>query len=271
MQSRKTGSSMGMTYIHAAKAEDFIPTLDDGSIELILTDPPYFEITADAWDRQWRNSGEFAVWLSDILLSTLPKLTPTGSLVFFSALGRHGSHPLFQVVERLEAGGFYWRNLVTWKKRRAYGKSHDYLYAREEIVWMSRSPERTEVTFNKPYLDELRGYAGFDKDYPAHSEYKRVGNVWTDIDPVIEDCPELMRPKRSCQKPEKLMDRLVNTHSNPGDMVVDLFCGWGSTGVSAVSLGRKFLGCEAIVADAHSANERVTLAVPTVHPMLRDM
>lgn len=105
--------------------------------------------------------------------------------------------------------------------------------------------------------------------YPALSEFKRVGNVWTDIDPVIEDCPELMRPKRSCQKPEKLMDRLVTTHSNPGDLVVDLFCGWGSTGVSAVSLGRNFLGCEAIVADAHSANERVTAAVPQTHPLLQ--
>lgn len=258
-----------MTFVHAAKAEDFIPTLEDGSVDLILTDPPYGGITTDGWDNQWPTERAFAEWLSAILLRALPKLTPTGSLVFFSALGRHGSHPLFRVVTALEDGGYTWRNLITWKKRRAYGKSHDYLYAREEIVWMSRSPERTEVTFNKPYLDELRGYAGFDKNHPALSEYKRVGNVWTDVDPVIEDCPELMRPKRSCQKPEKLMDRLVSTHSNPGDLVVDLFCGWGSTGVSAVSLGRNFLGCEAIVADAHSANERVTAAVPMVHPLLQ--
>ena len=268
-----------MTYIHAAKAEEFIPTLEDGSVELILTDPPYFEITADAWDRQWRNSGEFAVWLSDILLSTLPKLTPTGSLVFFSALGKHGSHPLFQVVERLEAGGFYWRNLVTWKKRRAFGKSHDYLYTREEILWFSKSPDRTSVTYNIPLLDEKRGKVGsfghLDKKtglpYQAKSEYLRVTNVWTDIDPIIEVTEIMGRKEHICQKPEKLMDRLVNTHSNRGDLVVDLFAGSGATGVSAVSLGRNFQGCDASEADAHRANERVTAAVPDVHPMLKDL
>jgi len=258
-------------YVKPCTADALLDNIPDGTVQLLLTDPPYFGIVGDHWDNQWPTERAFAEWLSAILLRALPKLTPTGSLVFFSALGRHGSHPLFRVVTALEDGGYTWRNLITWKKRRAYGKSHDYLYAREEIVWMSRSPERTEVTFNKPYLDEKRGYAGFSKDYPALSEFKRVGNVWTDIDPVIEDCPELMRPKRACQKPERLMDRLVLTHSNPGDMVVDLFCGWGSTGVSAVSLGRNFLGCEAIVADAHSANDRVTAAVPTTHPMLKDM
>lgn len=255
-------------YVHTAKAEDFIPTLEDHSVGLLLTDPPYFGIVNDAWDNQWDTPKDFADWLSNLLLLALPKLTPTGSLVFFSAFGRHGSHPLFRIVDRLEAGGYYWRNIVTWKKRRAYGKSHDYLYVREEILWFSKSHECTEVTFHKPYTDQLRGYKGYDDKYPAHSDFKRVGNVWTDIDPVIDDIPELFRPKRSCQKPGALMDRLVSTHSNEGDLVVDPFCGWGSTGISAVSLRRKFLGCEALEADALAADTRVGNAVPVVHPLL---
>lgn len=248
------------TYVVASRAEDFIPSFGDGSIDLLLADPPYYGITDDAWDNQWASEREFADWLSKLFVAAMPKLSPTGSLVFFGGLGKHGSHPLFRVVTSLEEGGYTFRNWVTWRKRRAYGKSHDYLYVREEILWFSKSPERTCVTFNKPYTEELRGYAGFNPKYPAHSEFKRVGNVWTDIDPVIDDVPELMRPKRSCQKPVRLMDRLVSTHSNEGDLVVDPFAGWGSTGVSAVSLGRRFLGCEAIKADAVSANERVASA-----------
>ena len=255
-------------YVLPVTADHLINSLPDNSVQLCLTDPPYGGIISDDWDNAWANDQEFADWLSAILLKALPKLTPTGSLVFFSCLGKHGSHPLFRVVESLETGGYTFRQWVTWKKRRAYGKSHDYLYIREEILWFSRSPVRTEVTFHKPLLDEKRGYQGWDPEHPAHSEFKRVGNVWTDIDPVIEDCPELMRPERSCQKPGRLMDRLVSTHSSPGDLIVDPFTGWGSTGVSAVSLGRKFLGGEAIVADAHSANERVMAAVPNTHPLL---
>jgi len=257
-----------MVYVLPCKAEVFIPTLEDGSVSLVLTDPPYYGITEDAWDNQWKDANEYASWLVGIFLALLPKLTPTGSLVFFAGIGRHGEHPLFQVVTGIEKGGYTYRNWVTWRKRRAYGKSHDYLFVREEVLWFSRSPERTMVTFHKPYTDTLRGYAGWDSKHPALSEYKRVGNVWTDIDPVIEDTPELMRPSRSCQKPGKLMDRLVSTHSDESDLVVDPFSGWGSTGVSAVSLGRRFSGCEAIVRDAKDADARVTEATPVLNPML---
>jgi DNA modification methylase len=111
------------------------------------------------------------------------------------------------------------------------------------------SSERTKVTFNIPLTNIKRGYNGFNSKYPAKSEFKRVSNVWTDI-------PELMRPERNTQKPIALMERIIQTHTNPGDLVVDTFCGWGTTGVAALKLGRVFLGCERIPEDAKLANER---------------
>ena len=256
-----------MTYIRCMDALDFIQSLPNNSVDLLLTDPPFYGIVGDAWDNQWTDEKQFARWLSDIILAGLPKLSTTGSLVFFGGLGKHKSHPLFRIITALEDGGFTYRNWITWRKRRAFGKSHDYLFLREEILWLSKSAERTQVTFHKPYLDTKRGYAGFDAKYPAHSEFKRVGNVFLDIEDleyetVIEDITELFRPQRSCQKPSKLMERLVATHSNKGDMIVDPFSGFGSTGIAAVKLGRRFLGSEAIEADAQRANQRVIDALP---------
>lgn len=254
-------------FVRGMKAEEFIPSLVDESVPLLLTDPPYYEIVPEKWDRQWRDERHFADWLSDLFVLALPKLTPNGSLVFFGAMGRHKSHPLFRIVTNLEDGGYTFRQWITWKKRRAFGKSHDYLYIREEILWFSKNPERTGVIFNKPYSDELRGYGAFNPKYEI-SDYKRVGNVWTDIppedlnDPVIEDITELFKLDRQCQKPVKIMDRLVKTHSNPGDLVVDPFVGWGTTGVAAVQADRNFLGCEAIEKDALEANQRVVEASP---------
>lgn len=72
---------------------------------------------------------------------------------------------------------------------------------------------------------------------PAHSDYLRVTNVWVDI-------PELQRPRRVCEKPIPLMERLVLTHSNPGDVVLDCFAGTGVTGVACKRRGRSFLGCD---------------------------
>lgn len=234
------------------RAEAFVETLDDGSVSLLATDPPYYGIVADEWDNTWKSCDDFANWLYAILRMFAPKLTADGSIIVFGAVGKHGHRPLFDLMKRLEGpeSPYVYRNIITWKKRRAYGKSHDYLFCREEIVWYSRNAKRTQVRFNIPLTSEKRGYAGWDPKHPAKSEYKRVSNVWDDI-------PELMRPKRSCEKPVPLMRRIVETHSHPGDLVVDLFCGRGATAVASLQCGRRFVGCESDVSAVNVANELV--------------
>jgi len=177
-------------------------------------------------------------------------------LIIFCALGKHGVNPLFELKKGLEKEGFYFRNWLTWKKSRAYGKSHDYLYCREEILWFSVSQERTEVIFNKPLTDTKRGYG--NKKSPNLSPYKRISNVITEItdtterDPqdfdydnqIIEGCNEPFKPIRIAEKPDKLMELLISTHSNAGNLVIDPFMGSGSTLKACKTLGRDFLGCD---------------------------
>ena len=241
-------------YILPQAASQFLESIEDSSVDLFLIDPPYYAIVPESWDNQWKSQEHYVTWLLKLVNLAQRKLEPDGSLLMFGGIGKHGSHPLFSLMDSMEMFSWHFRNMITWKKRRAYGKSHDYLFCREEIVWYSKSAERTSVVFNVPLLDVKRGYAGFDKDHPAKSEYKRVSNVWDDI-------PELMRPERSCQKPLPLIERLINTHSNPGDLVVDFFAGYGTTGIAALGLGRRFLGCEAIRADALWADARCRRAV----------
>lgn len=227
----------------------FIRSLPLEGVDLFLIDPPYYGIVDDEWDNQWESEELYVNWMASTLRDIVPKMKPNGSLLMFGGIGKHGSHPFFDLMKCIESdGSLTFRNMITWKKRRAYGKSHDYLFCREEIAWYSKNPERTGVTFNIPYLEEKRGYAGFNKKYPAKSEFKRVSNVWDDI-------PELMRPKRRCEKPLPLLKRLISTHSNPGDLVVDFFAGTGTTGVAAIESERQFRGCEAMqdVADAANA------------------
>lgn len=260
---------MTVDFVRHQDGAVFTRELADNSVRLMLTDPPFYGIVDEGWDNQWVTEEEFVAWLVGILLSALPKLTPDGSLIFFGGIGKHKSHPLFDVVNGLEKGGFFFRNWITWKKRRAYGKEYDYLFTREELLWFSKLPERDEVVFHKPYTAEIRGYAGFDPLHPAHSAYKRVSNVWTDIgqvwedeDPgtVIDDVTELFKPKRRCQKPPRLIRRLIETHSDPGDLVADPFVGWGTTVIEALSLGRRALGSEMVKEDAVAANLRALAA-----------
>lgn len=244
------------SFVIAADARIFLNSLSDASVDLFVVDPPYYQIVRDAWDNAWTSEDAYVSWLVSLLELAATRLTPRGSLLMFGGIGRHSSHPLFQIMQTIECRRdppLHYRNMITWKKRRAYGKTHDYLFCREEIVWYSRSPGRTAVTFNIPLTGVKRGYNGFNPRYPAKSEYKRVSNVWDDI-------PELFRPERYTQKPIQLLDRIVATHSNPGDVVSDFFAGYGTTGISSLRSGRRFLGCEAIVEDARRANDRCIVA-----------
>lgn len=63
------------------------------------------------------------------------------------------------------------------------------------------------------------------------------------------------------EKPLRLMEQIVATHSQPGDMVLDPFMGSGTTGVAAIRLGRRFIGIELDPAHFVTACERIQRAV----------
>lgn len=241
---------MHMDQIVCDTAEHFVTTLAPNSVHLLAFDPPYGGIIKKKYDKRWKTDREYGEWLCKLLIAAQPALTPDASVVFFGAIGRHGHRPLFKAMELIEKfSTLTSRDMIAWKKRRAYGVDTSYLFCREEIVWYSASSKRKQIRFNIPLLDEERGYDGFNKKYKAKSKFKRVSNVWADI-------PELFKTEIECQKPVPLLERIVATHSHPGDTVVDLFCGSGTTKVAANNLGRKFYGCEQEASLVVSGNKR---------------
>ncbi len=78
----------------------------------------------------------------------------------------------------------------------------------------------------KPFLDEMTGVP--------------LGNVWTDIRPIQSQAKE--RLGYPTQKPLALLERIIMASSNPGDVVLDPFCGCGTAIVAAQKLGRSWIG-----------------------------
>ena len=78
----------------------------------------------------------------------------------------------------------------------------------------------------KRYLDEMPGVA--------------LQDLWTDIPPIIAGTAE--RLGYPTQKPEMLLDRIIGASSSEGDVVLDPFCGCGTTVASAQKLGRNWIG-----------------------------
>lgn len=80
----------------------------------------------------------------------------------------------------------------------------------------------------KRYLDEMAGTP--------------VSNVWTDIGPINVRAQE--RLGYPTQKPLELLERIITASSNPGDVVLDPFCGCGTAIAAAQKLGRQWIGID---------------------------
>jgi site-specific DNA-methyltransferase (adenine-specific) len=80
----------------------------------------------------------------------------------------------------------------------------------------------------KRYLNEMRGTL--------------LTNVWTDIDPINSQAKE--RLGFPTQKPLALLERIIQASSNPGDVVLDPFCGCGTAVVAAQKLDRRWIGID---------------------------
>jgi DNA modification methylase len=87
---------------------------------------------------------------------------------------------------------------------------------------------RTGMPEYKRYLDEMPG--------------QPVQSIWDDISPINSQAKE--RLGWATQKPTELLERVIELSSNPGDLVLDPFCGCGTALIAAEKLGRKWIGID---------------------------
>ena len=80
------------------------------------------------------------------------------------------------------------------------------------------------------------------KRYLDEQEGRPIDSVWTDIPPINSQAKE--RLGYPTQKPLKLLERILEISSNPNDIVLDAFCGCGTTLVAAQNLGRQWIGID---------------------------
>lgn len=97
------------------------------------------------------------------------------------------------------------------------------------------------VPHRKYYLDEGKGV-------PVQSLWDDIGNL---------QASDLERTGYPTQKPERLLERIIEASSDPGDLVADFFCGSGTTAVVAEKTGRQWLACDLGRFAIHTARKRL--------------
>ncbi|HGJ5890560.1 site-specific DNA-methyltransferase [Arsenophonus apicola] len=133
----------------------YIKTLPDNYIDLIATDPPYFQVKNCAWDNQWENVTAYLLWLDAMLVEFKRVLKPNGSLYIFC------SSKLAADTELLVRDRFNVLNHIVWAKpsgiwrRQNKASLRSYFPATERIIFAEHYHGPFEGKTNE-YLKQCR-------------------------------------------------------------------------------------------------------------------
>jgi site-specific DNA-methyltransferase (adenine-specific) len=253
-----------------------------GSVELAYLDPPFAvgaRFTARtkktetrgretgssapvAYDDRWPSLESYLAWLEVRVAAVRDTLAETGTL--WLHLDHRAVHEAKAVCDRV-FGKARFVGEVIWvpgngsKTRRGPGASHQtlLLYTRsDDFVWNGSDPTlrapfaATSLSMHFQSKDEAgRAYRDRTvkgKTYRYYADEGRaLGSVWTDCPAMVANTPiHKEGTGYPTQKPLKLLDRIVRASSSPGALVLDPFCGSGTTLCAAANLGRRAVGVD---------------------------
>jgi site-specific DNA-methyltransferase (adenine-specific) len=215
-----------------------------------------------AYADRWPTLDAYLAWLEERLGAVHALLADDATL--WLHLDARAVHEAKTVCDRV-FGRDAFRGEVIWvpgngvKSRRGPGLGHQTLlhYAKgEDFVWNARDPALREA-FAKTSLAmhfktrDANGRAYRERKINGRTyryyadEGRAIGSVWTDCPSMVANTP--LREETTgypTQKPLKLLDRIVRASSRPGALVLDPFCGSGTTLHAAAAAGRRAVGCD---------------------------
>lgn len=236
---KKEMSDIDGSVIYNSDAFDQVVKLRQQNIlvDHIITDPPYLISVDNNLHTMGgnRNGVDFGIWDKkfDVLGWIKPYsdiLNKDGSMIIFCSY-RFISH----IIDILEISGMVVKDFIEWKKTNPMPRNINRRYVQdtEFAIWAVKKGSRW--VFNKP-----------DNVPYLRSSFST---------PVVSGKERTSHPT---QKSLKLMMRIIDIHTNPGDVILDPFMGSGTTGVASILRGRKFIGIEKEKKFYHIAKDRIT-------------
>jgi site-specific DNA-methyltransferase (adenine-specific) len=209
----------------------------NGLFDMIFADPPYFlsnggitcysgkiaKVDKGNWDKSKGvdENHEFNLtWLS-----RCQKLLKKDGTIWVS--GTH--HVIYSVGFAMQQLGMKILNDISWEKPNPPPNisCRYFTHSTETIIWAAKN-KNSKHYFN---YEELR----------KMNNGKQMKNVWTIPAPNGE---EKKFGKHPTQKPLKLLERIIIASTKENDLIFDPFAGSSTTGVAAINLNRRFVGCE---------------------------
>jgi DNA modification methylase len=238
--------------------------MEDESVDLIYLDPPFFsnrtyeviwgeEAEVRSFLDRWDGGIErYVDWMEERCRELHRILAPTGSL--YLHCDWHAGHYLKVMLDDVFESRKRFQNEIVWYYRGAgvskrrwarrhdtllfYTKSDDWTFNVDEV--RVEYAEATRKRFKHRVGNVRRGGADFGPQ-KLNPKGKHPDDVWQISILAPSARARLGYPT---QKPEELLEMIVRASSNEGDLVLDPFCGCGTTVTVASKLNRKWLGID---------------------------
>ncbi|MBN2004001.1 MAG: site-specific DNA-methyltransferase [Anaerolineae bacterium] len=233
--------------LDATKLDDVREIMQGERSPLLINDPPYNVAVGNANTHNLSKINLEAYldfsrkWISHTITAMLPD---AHFYVWMGADYKDDFQPLpdFMIMMRdfqqLKA-----RNFITMRNQRGYGTQKNWMWVRQELLYyVQGSPDFSVVYTDIPKV--VKGYyKAIDGKLTENSERSksdtiRPGNVWFDVQQVFYRMEENV-PGCYAQKPLRAIERIMESSSKQGDLIVDFFAHSGTTLMAGERLGRK--------------------------------
>jgi len=235
------------------------------SVDLIYLDPPFFtnrhyeviwgdEAEVRSFEDRWEGGVQHYIgWMKPRVAEMRRVLKPTGTL--YLHCDPHANHHLRVMLDDI-FGPKRFLNEIVWHYQTSGGapkktliRNHDtiFRYAKgkaRDVTWTAPREPWPEKTLKKWQRDEegriYHIHNDTGKRYYINPDGKLMDDVW-DITLAARSKERLGWPT---QKPEALLQRIIEASSNEGDIVLDPFCGCGTTVAVAERMKRRWIGID---------------------------
>lgn len=216
---------------------EIVKQVPKNSIDMIFADPPYLlsndgitcksgrmaSVNKGEWDKSKGLASDYSFtkrWLRLVRRVLKPEGTIWVSGTY---------HNIYLVAFALSELGYSIINDIVWFKPNAAPNisCKCFTASHETLLWAKKSKD-AKYKFNYRIMKEMNGN-------------KQMRSLWS-----IPTTPksEKLYGKHPTQKPLALLERCILSSTDPGDTILDPFCGSGTTGVAALMLNRRFIGIE---------------------------